>query len=68
MPEWVRSSFCSANSCIEVLHANGKVYLRTSAAGGVMTMLEASRDEIDAFVKGWQAGEFDAPTGMAEAL
>lgn len=57
MTVWKTSSFCESAACIEVAGHGDLFVLRNTVAPDV-TMV-ASRAEIDAFVKGWLAGEFD---------
>jgi len=67
MPDvtWLRSSFCSQDSCVEVAHLpDGRVAVRhrlgPMAAPGPPQVY--TRAEWDAFTAGVRAGEFD-PTG-----
>jgi Domain of unknown function (DUF397) len=56
---WRKSSFSAVGECVEVaVLDDGRIGVRDSKdpGGG---MLAFTRAEIDAFVKGAQAGEFD---------
>lgn len=58
--QWRKSSFSGGNggNCVEVADANGEIWVRNSknpAAGHVVF----TRSELDAFMKGVRAGEFD---------
>lgn len=60
MTRWRKSSFSSVAECVEVaVLEDGRIGVRNSndPEGGVV--LAFTRAEIDAFVKGVKAGEFD---------
>jgi uncharacterized protein DUF397 len=60
MTRWRKSSFSGISECVEVAElADGQIGFRNSKApeAGVVMF---TRSEIDAFVKGVKAGEFDA--------
>ena len=67
MPDvtWLRSSFCSQDSCVEVADLpNGLIGIR--AAGGIRgtkrrPTVYVTRAEWDAFTAGIRAGDFDPP-------
>jgi Domain of unknown function (DUF397) len=57
---WRRSSFCSAQGCVEVASLpDGQKALRDSKAGDSGTILVFSADEWASFIGGVRAGEFE---------
>lgn len=61
-----RSSFCSANGCVEVARGrDGGAVVRASA--DPRTALTFSADEWAAFLDGVKAGEFDVPQQRSAA-
>jgi hypothetical protein len=58
--DWLRSSFCSANSCVEVasLPGGGRA-VRDSKAAGVSPTLMFTAEEWSSFLAGVKAGDFD---------
>ena len=56
---WRKSSFSGISECVEVAELDdGRIGVRNSNAPDAGTVL-FTRGEIDAFVKGVKAGEFD---------
>jgi hypothetical protein len=56
---WRKSSFSSVAECVEVAELDdGRIGLRNSNDPGA-GMVAFTRGEIDAFVRGVKAGEFD---------
>jgi Domain of unknown function (DUF397) len=56
---WQRSSFCSANSCLEVASLpDGGTAVRDSKAAGSGPVLVFTAQEWTSFVSGVKAGEF----------
>ena len=61
MDQWIRSSFCAADSgqCVEWRrHEDGSVEMRDSKLGEGSPVLRFNREERDAFVAAVGAGEF----------
>jgi hypothetical protein len=57
---WVRS--CAGNgSCVEVKALGDDLFWLRRTGDIVPVPTAYTRAELDAFVEGWQAGEFDAP-------
>jgi Domain of unknown function (DUF397) len=56
---WQRSTFCSANSCVEVASLpDGGTAVRDSKARGFSPVLVFTAQEWTSFVSGVKAGEF----------
>lgn len=56
---WQRSSFCSANSCVEVAGLpDGGTAIRDSKASGISPVLVFTAEEWTAFLSGVKAGQF----------
>ena len=55
---WQRSSFCTANGCVEIAVQGGLVAVRDSKRAD-SPVLTYDRDEWISFVRGVKAGEFD---------
>lgn len=56
---WRKSTFSSIGECVEVAElSDGRIGVRNSNAPDAGTVY-FTRAEVDAFVKGVQAGEFD---------
>jgi hypothetical protein len=56
---WQRSSFCSANSCVEVASLpDGGTAVRDGKASGISPVLVFTTEEWTAFLSGVRAGEF----------
>jgi Domain of unknown function (DUF397) len=56
---WRKSSFSGVAECVEVAELNdGRIGVRNSKAPDA-GMVAFTRPEVDAFVKGVKAGEFD---------
>lgn len=58
--EWIKSSFCKADSpmCVEVAHGmNGETFWIKDREGDLVSF---SREEWGVFIAGVKAGEFDA--------
>jgi hypothetical protein len=56
---WIKSSFSAAGECVEVaVLDDGSIGVRNSKRPGD-GMVTFTRGEIDAFVRGVQAGEFE---------
>lgn len=56
---WQRSSFCSANSCVEVASLpNGGMAVRDGKASEVSPVLIFTAEEWTSFLSGVRAGEF----------
>lgn len=53
---WIKSSKCDSSACVFVWFAGGKVFVRGSGDGPVLTF---TRNEWAAFIAGAQDGEFD---------
>lgn len=53
---WIKSSFCSSATCVEVRIDEEVVYVKHSGATGSIAF---TADEWDAFLAGARAGEFD---------
>ncbi|SDG51231.1 DUF397 domain-containing protein [Pseudonocardia oroxyli] len=58
---FLRSSFCSAGSCVEVSHGPGET-VRIRDSKDPVTRLAFTGVEWADFVAGVKAGEFDFPT------
>jgi len=56
--QWLRSSHCSTNACVEVAWTGDRVLLRDSKDPAKAPM-EFTAAEWAAFVKGARGGEFD---------
>lgn len=58
---WKKSKKSSAegSNCVEVLFADGSVYVRDSKDKGTGPELAFTRAEWDAFIDGAKSGEFD---------
>lgn len=56
-PKWVKSSFCSAGTCVEVAKIQDEYLVRDSKRPGAAP-LTFTADEWDAFIKGVHANEF----------
>lgn len=56
--EWVRSTRCGSNACVEVSFDRRRVYVRDNMHIGHLTYTHA---EWRAFLEGVRAGEFDVP-------
>ena len=59
MPNWRTSTFCSNGACVEIADSPEGIMLRDSKNPDVAPFV-FTRDEWSAFVKGVQAGEFQA--------
>jgi hypothetical protein len=56
---WRKSSFSGLSECVEVAELDdGRIGIRSSKAPDA-GMVAFTRGEVDAFVRGVQAGEFD---------
>ena len=55
---WLTSSFCGTSTCVQAATIRGMVAIRDSKIQD-SPVLEFSKDEFRAFVKGIKAGEFD---------
>ena len=59
MTRWRKSTFSGMGECVEVAELDdGRIGVRNSKAPDAGTVF-FTRAEVDAFVKGVQAGEFD---------
>jgi len=59
VPQWVKSSFCNADGCVEVARVGDKVAFGLSGDGNVSERLRATRVEWEMFKAGVKAGDFD---------
>ena len=55
---WRRSSWCSANSCVEIAELPDGVAIRDSKSPDTSPILTFSTDEWRSFLAGVKAGEF----------
>lgn len=55
--QWLRSSYCGTNACVEVAEVSGQFMVRDSKNPAVAP-LSFTRDEWVAFVRGVKANEF----------
>jgi ABC-type amino acid transport substrate-binding protein len=57
---WRRSSYCSANGCVEVAAASGEAVAVRDSKLRDSPVLTYTRQEWAAFIAGVKSGEFDA--------
>jgi len=55
--EWIRSSYCGSNACVEVATAQDKIMIRNSRRPDEPPLVFTA-EEWTAFVLGVRAGEF----------
>lgn len=56
--EWTSAS-CDTGNCVEVLHEDGYVQVRSNVNGATSPALAFTPAEWEAFISGVKAGEFD---------